>query len=98
MKSIKESIHNKINKNRIEMNTVPGSVGAAMLNHSDEISKAKDQKDLDEVLTKIHEDITPEFEEDWNEMMELYDKQKTFVRKYRYIYNFILAGDGLRAE
>lgn len=91
-----KGIVEKLTEDQSYVNQEQGSVGYALLKHAEELSMVENERDLMKLLNKVHKDVAQKFEQDWNSMTNRLDKQKTILRKIKYIYNYILAGDGLR--
>ena len=80
--------------NKVRLSSISGTVGKALMTHVEEFNKVKNTEELYAFLEKI----MPEIEGTGKvKFMQVIDKKKTFEEKYLYAYNYLLAGDGLRA-
>ena len=79
---------------KVRLSSISGTVGKALMTHVEEFNKVKNTEELYAFLEKI----MPEIEGTGKvKFMQVIDKKKTFEEKYIYAYNYLLAGDGLRA-
>lgn len=80
--------------NKVRLSSISGTVGKALMTHVEEFNKVKNTEELYAFLEKI----MPEIEGTGKiKFMQVIDRKKTFEEKYLYAYNYLLAGDGLRA-
>lgn len=80
------------------VNGVPGSVGNILTKHLDELAAITNKEDLLKLLEDvISPEIDPRFQKDMDNLIEEVNKMRQFLRAYRLVYNYILAGDNLRA-
>lgn len=80
--------------NKVRLSSISGTVGKALMVHVDEFNKIKNTEELYVFLERI----MPEIEGTGKvKFMQVIDRKKTFEEKYLYAYNYLLAGDGLRA-
>ena len=80
--------------NKVRLSSISGTVGKALMDHVEEFNKVKNTEELYVFLEKI----MPEIEGTGKiKFMQVIDRKKTFEEKYLYAYNYLLAGDGLRA-
>lgn len=81
------------------INSANGSIGNVLLDRSQKLSTISDKEVLVNFLkSEVSPKVDPRFQEDMTTLISTVEKQKSFFRAYRYVYNYILAGDGLRAE
>jgi len=81
------------------INDFTGSVGRILCNHCEEVSRIKNEFDLNKFMSGVvSKEIEPQYEQDYKDMVEYMGGLRGFNCKYRFLYNYILAGDGLRVN
>ena len=91
MKEIKKHMYEAVNN-------VAGSIGNILVGHQEELAAITTKSDLLQFLDMvIRPEIAPRFQDDMDALIKEVNKMRSFPRAYRVVYNYILAGDNLRA-
>ena len=80
--------------NKVRLSSISGTVGKALMDHVDELNKIKNEDELYVFLDKLLPEIPGTGKV---KFMQVINRKRTFEEKYLYTYNYLLAGDGLRA-
>lgn len=80
--------------NKVRLSSISGTVGKALMDNIEELNNVKNTEELYTFLDKLLLEVpgTGKFK-----FMQVLDRKKTFEEKFLYVYNYALAGDGLRA-
>ena len=80
-----------------KVNNQKGSIGYVLNHHIQELNSITTNADLEKfVRTTVASEIDSRFQPDLDTMLKTFKIQNSFTRNYRYAYNFLLAGDGLK--
>lgn len=80
------------------VNNVAGSIGNILVGHQEELAAIKTKEELLQFLEMvIRPEVDPRFSKDMDDLVKEVNKMRQFPRAYRVVYNYILAGDNLRA-
>lgn len=91
MKGIKNHMYEAVNN-------VAGSIGNILTGHSEELAAITNKEDLLQFLEEvIRPEIAPRFQDDMDALIKEVNRMRQFLRAYLVVYNYLLAGDNLRA-
>jgi len=91
MKDIKKHLYEAVNN-------VAGSIGNILVGHQEELAAIKTKEELLQFLEMvIRPEVDPRFSKDMDDLLKEVNRMRQFPRAYRVVYNYILAGDNLRA-
>ena len=91
MKGIKKHMYEAVNN-------VAGSIGNILTGHHEELAAITNKEDLLQFLEMvIRPEVDPRFQKDMDALIKEVNKMRQFPRAYRVVYNYLLAGDNLRA-
>ena len=86
MKGIKNHMYEAVNN-------VAGSIGNILTGHSEELANITNKEDLLQFLEEvIRPEIAPRFQDDMDALIKEVNKMRQFLRAYRVVYNYLLAG------
>lgn len=91
MKGIKKHMYEAVNN-------VAGSIGNILVGHQEELAAITTKNDLLQFLEMvIRPEVDPRFQKDMDDLIKEVNRMRSFLKAYRVVYNYLLAGDNLRA-
>ena len=79
------------------LNQIQGSVGQVLTTRTKELNQITTNFELINFLESSKSIVEEPFKKDLYKLINDVQNQKSFSRNIRHIYNYILAGDGLRS-